>query len=60
MDYFFMLSDFKTILRMIELRCPTHNIANGGDSSKFGHCSPLQTFSTVDTDALRKPPLAIL
>jgi len=38
----------------------THNIANGGESSKFGHYSPLQTFSTVDTDALRKPPLAIL
>ncbi len=38
----------------------THNIANGGESSKLGHYSPLQTFSTVDTDALRKPPLAIL
>ncbi|MFW6218993.1 MAG: hypothetical protein ACOC3S_02635 [Bacteroidota bacterium] len=38
----------------------THNIANGGESSKFGHCNPLQTFSTVDTDALRSPPLAIL
>tara|TARA_R110000737_G_C14582177_1_gene485883 strand:+ start:1163 stop:1333 length:171 start_codon:yes stop_codon:yes gene_type:complete len=38
----------------------THNIANGGESSKFGHCSPLQTFSTVDRNALRKPPLAIL
>lgn len=31
----------------------THNIANGGDSSKLGHCSTLQTFPTVDTDAPR-------
>ena len=23
----------------------THNIANGGESSKFRHCSPHQTFS---------------
>lgn len=45
---------------MNKVRFTTHNLANGGDCSKFGHCSPLQTFSTVDTDALRKPPLAIL
>jgi|BioPla2DNA2_1021312.scaffolds.fasta_scaffold03108_15 hypothetical protein len=24
-----------------EKLCLTHNIANGGYSSKFGHCSPL-------------------
>jgi len=39
---------------------PTHNIANGGESSKFGHCSPHQAFVSVDRNALRKPPLAIL
>jgi len=25
-----------------EKLCLTHNIANGGDCSKFGHCSPFQ------------------
>jgi len=38
----------------------THNIANGGESSKFGHSSPLWAFITADKNALRKPPLAIL
>lgn len=38
----------------------THNIENGWEISKFGHCSPHQTFFSVDTDVIRKPPLAIL
>jgi hypothetical protein len=38
----------------------TRNIANGGDCSKIKHFSPLRAFISVDTDALRKPPLAIL
>jgi hypothetical protein len=39
---------------------PTHNIANGGESSKFEHCSPHRAFVSGDKNALRKPPLAIL
>ncbi len=38
----------------------TRNIANGGECSKFEHCSPLRAFVSVDRNALRKPPLAIL
>jgi hypothetical protein len=55
-----ILRNGKVMDGMIKYIPPTHNIANGGDCSKFRHCSPLQTFSSVDSDALRKPPLAIL
>ena len=38
----------------------TNHIANGGESSTFKHCSRHRAFVSVDNDALRKPPLAIL
>ena len=42
---------------MNKVRFSTHNIANGGDCSKFGHCSPLRAFVSGDRNALRNPPL---
>ncbi len=38
----------------------TRNIANGWEWSKLEHFSPLRAFVSVDRNALRKPPLAIL
>ena len=54
------LSFVQRTLLNLPFKAHTCNIANGGKSSKFGHRSPLQTFSSVVTNSLRKPPLAIL